>query len=261
MNTPPLLHSTMRGQGPVVVLLHGFLSSSEYWKQLASISEADHTVVTLDLLGFGMSPKPRKSRYDYDAHIASIQATLTHLGVSGPFKLVGHSMGSLIALRYARMHEERVEQLVLVNMPVMLGKHQVREEIHATSFAHKYGLTPYTHRLIWGTFKMLFRLRLLSRSTVRRLKQNTYFFQHSPLSRIRSFQKIIAEARADIDLNRIRVQTLVLAGIDDRKVYLQNLLHNISLSPTVAIETVPTGHHIPCAMPELLAGKLSERVY
>ncbi|MES2876677.1 MAG: alpha/beta hydrolase [Patescibacteria group bacterium] len=258
LSNPPLLASTVRGRGPVVVLLHGFLSSSEYWRRVADISEADHTVVALDLLGFGASPKPRKSRYDYDAHIASIDATLKQLGISDGFTLVGHSMGSLIALRYARLNKDKVGKLVLVNMPVMLGKRQVREEIGGTSFAYRYGLQPYTHRFAWSIFKALFRLRLLSRSTIRRLKENSYFFEHSPLSRIRSFQRVIADARADIDLNLVRVETLILSGLEDRKVYLDNILHNISLSPTVAVETVPTGHHIPCAMPSVLARKLSE---
>ncbi len=258
MTEHTLLHARIRGQGPVVVLLHGFLSSSEYWKQVSEISEVDHTVVALDLLGFGKSPKPRRSRYDYDAHIASIEATLRHLGITEPFTLVGHSMGSLIALRYARLHEQAVDKLVLVNMPVMLGKREVRAEIGGTSFAYKYGLQPYTHRVAWSIFKTLFRLRLLSRSTVRRLKQNAYFFQHSPLSRIRTFHRVIADARADIDLNLIRVQTLVISGLEDRKVYLENLRDNISLSPTVNLETVPTGHHIPCVMPRLLASKVSE---
>ena len=251
-----ILNARISGNGPVIVLLHGFLSSSEYWKQVADISEKDHTVIALDLLGFGKSPKPRKSRYDYDAHIASVDATLKHLGITEPFTLVGHSMGSLIALRYARLYEKQVSKLILVNMPVMLGRRQVREEIHETSFAYKYGLQPYTHRLVWALFKTMFRLRLLSRSTVAKLKANAYFFQHSPLSRIRSFQRVISDARADIDLNLIRVQTLVLSGLEDRKVYLDNLRENISLSPTVALESVASGHHIPCAMPAVLADKL-----
>lgn len=257
----PLLNFHIRGSGPVVVLLHGFLSSSEYWKKVSDISSSNHTVVAIDLLGFGKSPKPRRSRYDYDDHIASIEVTLRHLGITEPFTLVGHSMGSLIALRYARLHEAMVKRLVLVNMPVMLGRKQVREEIGGTSFAYKYGLRPYTHRIAWTIFKMLFRLRLLSRQTVTRLKTNSYFFQHSALSRIRSFQKVIADARADIDLAQVRVQTLILAGVDDRKVYLENLRDNILLSPSVQLETVQTGHHIPCTMPEMLARKLREQVY
>lgn len=256
-----LLHSRVSGSGPVVVLLHGFLSSSEYWRSVAAISEKDHTVIALDLLGFGKSPKPRRSRYDYDDHIASIEATLRHLGVTKPFTLVGHSMGSLIALRYARLHEAKVSRLVLVNMPVMLGKKQVYEEIGGTSFAYRYGLRPYTHRIAWALFKSLFRLRLLSRRTIRRLRENTYFFQHTPLSRIRSFQNIIAEARADIDLASVRVQTLLLAGIDDRSVYLENIARHITLSPAVSLETVKTGHHIPCAMPAVLASRLRSGVY
>lgn len=256
MPSPIILNARIRGSGPVVVLLHGFLSSSEYWRQVSDISEANHTVVALDLLGFGKSPKPRRSTYDYDAHIASIDATLKNLGITGPFALVGHSMGSLIALRYARLHEHRVSRLVLVNLPLMLGRQQVRQEIGGTGFAYKYGLRPYTHRFVWALFKTLFRLRLLSRRTVRQLRQNAYFFEHSPLSRIRSFQKVIADARADIDLNLVRVETLVLSGKNDRGIYNENLHQKVSLSPTVTVSSVSAGHHIPCAMPKLIVDAL-----
>lgn len=254
----PLLNARIQGEGTVVVLLHGFLSSSEYWKQVSELTAKRHKVVALDLLGFGKSPKPRNSRYDYDAHLESIDATLEHLGIDEPFTLIGHSMGSLLALRYARLHESNVSKLVLVNMPVMLGRRQVREEIIDTSVAYRYGLRPYTHRLAWSIFKTMYRLRLLSSKNVRRLKQNAYFFQHSPLSRIRSFHRVISDARADIDLNLVRVQTLVISGLDDRKVYLDNLRHNISLSPTVRLETVAAGHHIPCDTPGLIASKVSK---
>ena len=258
MSKVNILHARVSGKGPVVVLLHGFLSSSQYWRKMAELSEANNTIVALDLLGFGKSPKPRRSQYDYNAHIASIDATLAHLGITQPFTLVGHSMGSLIALRYARLHENRVSKLILVNMPVMLGRRQVREEIVDTSIAYRYGLRPYTHRIAWAIFKTLYRLRLLSRQNVKRLKENAYFFQHSPLSRIRSFQRVISDARTDIDLNLVRVQTLVLSGLEDRKIYIENLRDNISLSPTVALEDVPAGHHIPCVMPALLAKRLAD---
>lgn len=256
MTNPPLLHAEIRGKGPVIVLLHGFLSSSRYWKRFVDLLEDDYTVVALDLLGFGASPKPRRSRYDYDDHIASINATLDNLGISQPFTLVGHSMGALIALRYSTQYPERVNKQVLTNMPVMLGRRQVRDEIFQTGLLYRLGLQSYTHRITWPVFRSLFLLGLLPEKMRSRLKENRYFFQHSAESRIQSFQKVIGDARTDIDLKVVQVKTLVVSGLEDRGVYLENLRSNITLSPNVTLENLPTGHHIPCAMPKALVDKL-----
>lgn len=256
MHTPYILNARVSGKGPVVVLLHGFLSSSEYWKQVANISEKDHTVIALDLLGFGKSPKPHKSRYDYDAHIASINATLDHLGIDQPFVLIGHSMGSLIALRYSTQYPERISKQILTNMPVMIGRRQVRDEILQTRLMYRLGLQAYVHRVTWPVFRSLFRLGLLPKTTRARLKQNRYFFQHSAASRIQSFKNIIGDARTDIDLKIVQVSTLVVSGLEDRGIYLENLKSNIIFSPTVTLESLPTGHHIPCVMPRALTDKV-----
>ena len=256
MKYPPLLNYTMRGNGPVVVLLHGFLSSSEYWEPVAELSETNHTVITIDLLGFGKSPKPRRSRYDYDAHLASIETTLNHIGLRDPFTLVGHSMGSLLALRYATLHEQKVKKLLLVNMPVMLGRKEVKNEILRSSFLYNVGLSSLTHRFVWAIFKTLHRLRALPPTMRQKLRDNAYFFQHSAESRIRSFQRVIAAARADADLAVVNVRTQVISGLEDRKVYLDNLAQNVRINANVALETIDTGHHIPCRRPDVVVRHL-----
>lgn len=250
MKQPHILHYTVRGSGPTVVLLHGFLSSGEYWEPVAELSIGKHTVVTIDLLGFGKSPKPRRSRYDYEAHLASIEATLEHLSIKEPFTLVGHSMGSLLALRYATLHEHRVKKLLLVNMPVMMGKKEVKSEILKTSFLYNIGLRSWTHRVTWAVFRTLHKLRALPPTMRQRLRENAYFLQHNAESRIRSFQRVIAAARADADLATVNVMTYVVSGLNDRAVYLENLARTASMNPHVALETVDTGHHIPCVWPE-----------
>lgn len=256
MKQPQILHHTVRGSGPTVVLLHGFLSSGEYWEPVAELSKGKHTVVTIDLLGFGKSPKPRRSRYDYEAHLASFEATLAHLRIKEPFTLVGHSMGSLLALRYATLHEDKVKKLLLVNMPVMMGKKEVKSEILRTSFLYNVGLRPSTHRVTWAVFKLLHKLRALPPLMRQKLMDNAYFLQHRAESRMRSFQRVIAAARADADLAVVNVRTQVISGLSDRKVYLDNLARSAGINPMVALETVDTGHHIPCMRPDMVVKHL-----
>lgn len=251
-SNPHLLNTRVSGSGPVLVFLHGFLASSEYWERTRRLLAKDHTVVAVDLLGFGKSPKPYCSRYDYTAHIESIRMTLDTLGIKEPFVLVGHSMGSLIALRYANTYPVAIKKLLLTNMPIMLSPLEVESEIYSSKIA-KLGLHPLMQFIMWGFFRWTVRLRLLPS----RVKQNlderlSYVFQHNSVSRVRSFRSVIVHGTVEDDLRRVSADTTLLSGTNDRKIYLSNLM-KLSLAPNIAVQSVDSTHHIPILMPELIA--------
>jgi len=252
----PILHTESRGSGQTVVLLHGFLSSSRYWAKVTELLEQDYKVIAIDLLGFGDSPKPRRSKYDYEAHIAAINKTLKEQQVTEPFILIGHSMGALIALRYSVLYESRVRRLVLANMPIILGKRELRKEIFGSSTLHRFGLEFGLHRITWGVFKTLYKLRLLPTKMKIKLRENEYFFRHNASSRIRSFYNVIGSTQVINDLAVLRVPAQMLSGSDDRAIYLKNLRERITLSPMVQHAVYGTGHHIPCQMPERIVEKI-----
>ena len=117
----PLLHiATDEGEGPVVILVHGIASSSITFQELVPRLVESHRVLALDILGFGLSPAPIGATYSIEEHADALYATIRELGLTAPFVLVGHSLGSLIAARYAADHPEAVAKLVLVSPPVYL---------------------------------------------------------------------------------------------------------------------------------------------
>lgn len=118
---PPLLHvASDSGEGPPVILLHGIASSSVTFEFVVPLVEPRHRVIRVDLLGFGGSPAPEDSSYSIDAHVAALDRTIRHLRLRR-FSLVGHSMGALIATRYAARFPKRMMRLVLVSPPVYLA--------------------------------------------------------------------------------------------------------------------------------------------
>ncbi|HEX8182405.1 MAG TPA: alpha/beta fold hydrolase [Candidatus Saccharimonadales bacterium] len=106
------------GDKPVIVLLHGLGSSSANWHELTPLLKASYRCITIDLLGFGSSPKPQWVSYSMEDHIRSIQATLNALHLHQPYILLGHSLGSLLATRYARHHANYIRRLILLSPPV-----------------------------------------------------------------------------------------------------------------------------------------------
>lgn len=120
LRRPPLLHvAGDAGDGPPVVLLHGIASSSVTFEYVVPLVTGRHRAVSIDLLGFGASPAPAEAAYTIEEHVAALDRTLRRLRLRR-FVLVGHSMGALIAARYAATHRKAVTRLVLVSPPVYL---------------------------------------------------------------------------------------------------------------------------------------------
>jgi len=117
----PLLHvAGDTGSGPVVVMIHGIASSSVTFQNLVPLLEPNHRCITIDILGFGESPAPDGATYTLEEHAAALHRTIKSLRLREPFVLVGHSLGSLIAARYAATHRRELSRLVLVSSPIYL---------------------------------------------------------------------------------------------------------------------------------------------
>ncbi|MDQ1550865.1 MAG: hypothetical protein QOD50_287 [Actinomycetota bacterium] len=125
---PPLLHvASDRGEGPTVVLLHGVASSSVTFQNVLPLIEGAHRAITIDLLGFGESPIPPNAEYTLAEHVLAVSETIDSLKLRTPFALVGHSMGALIAARYAARNPKRVNKLVLVSPPIYLSPDELSD--------------------------------------------------------------------------------------------------------------------------------------
>lgn len=119
---PPLLHvASDEGSGPVVVLIHGIASSSVTFELLIPLIVKNHRTISIDLLGFGESPSPKGAKYTIEEHVSALARTIDSLDLKEKFVLVGHSMGSLIATRYAVRHHHKLTKLVLVSPPVYVN--------------------------------------------------------------------------------------------------------------------------------------------
>ncbi|HEX2098224.1 MAG TPA: alpha/beta hydrolase, partial [Rubrobacteraceae bacterium] len=103
------------GGGPPVVLVHGWLSSSRVWEQLANRLAERFTVYTLDLKGFGDSDKPL-SGYGLRYGGRLLYAFCAHFGLTRAV-VVGHDVGGAMAVKLAADHQEVVGRLVLVATP------------------------------------------------------------------------------------------------------------------------------------------------
>ena len=106
-----------------VLFIHGLGSSSTTWADIPqALSKHFHTI-TVDLLGFGKSDKPKQ---DYTIHCFSqfIKSFLRQIGITDKDKIIiiGHSLGGYIAADYAIEEKQQVEKLVLIDSSGMLNR-------------------------------------------------------------------------------------------------------------------------------------------
>lgn len=100
-----------------VLLLHGIGNSWKSWETIAAQLPRGARIVAIDLLGFGSSPKPNWKTYNVKDQADSIITTLLKDGLFGPIIVVGHSLGSLVAVELARRYPYSVKSLVLCSPP------------------------------------------------------------------------------------------------------------------------------------------------
>lgn len=101
------------GEGPAVVLVHGWsLNRHVWWRQISELSAAGHRVLALDLRGHGSSDVPTDG-YEIDRLAADLVAVLDACELDDAV-LVGWSLGGLVTFRVAALHPARVRGLVLV---------------------------------------------------------------------------------------------------------------------------------------------------
>jgi pimeloyl-ACP methyl ester carboxylesterase len=100
--------------GQTVVLLHGGNYFAKAWEgTIGALREAGFRVVAIDQIGYGRSSKP-VIPYSLDMHAANTKRVLDHLGIERA-AVVGHSMGGMIATRFAFSYPSATTHMVMVN--------------------------------------------------------------------------------------------------------------------------------------------------
>ncbi len=113
---------------PVILLLHGMVSAGDSFGAAYDMLSKDATLVVPDLLGFGGSMETAVST-EASAHIAALDAVLSELRLQDrPVLVAGHSMGGVLALRWAAQHADRVLAVVTFGAP--LYRDRVEADAH-----------------------------------------------------------------------------------------------------------------------------------
>lgn len=235
LDIPKKLHTVVHrkptGSAPTVVLLHGIGSSANMWHKIETKLPEELGVISLDLLGFGDSPKPRKASYNVRLQARSVAYTLIRLGLNQKVIIIGHSMGALIAIEIAKRYSRFVRALILVSPPIYRDAAEGRsilrpEELLKRAYAKSSQVVErYPEKAI----------RIASRAAASRFVPGAFSLTEPTLKPyIKAMQASIINQSAYRDLARLQLPVRLIYGSLDPFVVSGNIKqlvkHNTHLS-------------------------------
>ena len=110
------LHVRVGGQGPAVVLLHGFGDTGDMWAPLAAVLVKEHTVIVPDLRGMGLSAHP-DTGYTKKSQATDIAGVMDALKVQKA-ALVTHDIGNMVGYALAVQYPARITRWAVIDAPL-----------------------------------------------------------------------------------------------------------------------------------------------
>ncbi len=136
------IHYAEMGEGPLVVMIHGFPDFWYTWRhQMAGLADA-YRVVAIDLRGYNLSDQPEGvEAYAMPLLIGDVAAVIRHLGEESAV-IVAHDWGGVIAWQFAYALPQMVEAMVILNLPHPNGLNQAwsgnAEALAGTDYARVF---------------------------------------------------------------------------------------------------------------------------
>lgn len=165
---------------PACILVHGLASSWQWWLETIPALTTERRVVALDLPGFGGSELPAKP-LSAEVAVDVVEALADALGLDR-FYVVGHSMGTLVALRSAIELPDRVAGLVLTGGPIFSVMKLFRSPLRTIAAAPSVGSFLLEAATAGVPLPQRLRLEIARRRGLRRLLLRTYAHRPERLS-------------------------------------------------------------------------------
>ena len=250
------LHVARSGDGPPLVLLHGFTGSTESWEPLRAALGDRVATLAVDLPGHGHSGAPEDpARYALCRFADDLARALDALDVRRA-AVLGYSMGGRAALRFALQHPQRVAALVLESASPGLADVRERTERHAADLAladtiERDGVGAFVdewERLpLWASQAALPE-RARARLRAQRLRNHAHGLANSLRGGGAGAEPPVTER-----LGALRMPGLVVAGaLDAKYVAIGRLL--AAAMPRARLDLVPgAGHAVHLERPTELA--------
>lgn len=249
------------GDGPALVLLHGFTGDLHTWDSFVPVFAKTHRTIAVDLLGHGGTDAPSDpERYRMERCVDDLRALLDELGADR-INLLGYSMGGRVALHFAAAMPENVNTLVLESAspgiadPVQRAARIESDEALA-DVIERDGIAAFVDR--WERLPLFASQRRLpeevrSAQRARRLDNRAVGLANSLRGMGAGVQRPLVD-----DLAGISMPTLLIAGEQDEK-YCAIVREMGAAMPNARPVIIPgAGHNVHLERPHDFANTVVE---
>lgn len=207
------------------------------WRSVIDkLQHEDVRIITVDLIGFGRSPKPRWAKYSAMFQARSLRYTLARLFVTGKVVIVGHSLGSLVAIEALRRYPYLATSLILCSPPLyrapddtaLLRPERVLRRLYTTM-----GQSPKRFLAI-SSFAVKYKLVNKSFNVTR------YNIDHF----MNALEAAVINQTAMSDIVKLRLPIEIVHGVLDPVVIASNLYAVAKQNQHIHISEIPAGHEV-----------------
>lgn len=221
-----------------VLFIHGIGNNGSAWDEVIARLPRDVRVLSIDLLGFGESPRPDWAVYSAKTQARSVLATYLKLGIASPVVIVGHSLGSLVAIEMARRYPLLVKSLILCSPPLY----------RLTDESQKFSLKAddVLRQLYTAAAERPDDFVRLSAVAMKYKLVNASFSVTSDnvASYMATLRTMIINQTSLTDARKLKVPTTILHGTLDPLVVAGNLKLLVKENSRITLKNVLAGHEV-----------------
>ena len=262
-----LIHLRDEGnkKGKVILLIHGFNGSLFNYEPMVPFLTDEYRVISLDLPAHGLTGAVKSDLYSHEGFEKVIVEVVKLLGIN-KFYFVGHSMGGMIAWRYALKHLDQLNGLIIIGSPFIANEEEYKDfqsvnappaafEIIESKFFRR-ALEYVTPRLLVkeGVSQTVYDQSIVTDELVDQF-HDIILMEGTRLA----IGMLVEDHEDDFianpnDLKNISIPSLILHGEEDNLVDIRFVKHFIDQIPNVRLISYPNvGHMPPMEIPALLA--------
>ena len=257
-----ILYYEQHGQGPDVVLVHGWAQHGGIWTDVARAPSADFRVTVPDLPGHGRSRDYLPREFTADILAEEVRRVLP-----GPATWIGWSLGGFVALAAAQRDPQAVAKLVLVGATPKYVQSADWPHAMPLSVLEQFALN--LEQDYAATLDRFLSLQLAAgedRGVLRRLRDEMFRHGEPPAAALHEGLRLLREEDRRAALPGIAVPTLVVHGERDRIVPVGAARFLAAQLPNAQLELVPGAGHAPflsrpVEFNDVLRSFLREKVY
>lgn len=220
------LYAKSWGEGPPVVLIHGWPLSGDSWDPVShALAEAGFRAIAYDRRGFGRSDQP-SGGYDYDTFADDLADVMTALDATQNTALIGFSMGGGEIARYLSRHGgSGVSRVALISsvVPYMLQTQDNPDGVPQATFEDMTeGMLEDRAKFFTGFFKEFFGVGILTQPVSDEVLHLAWITaMQAGLRPTLAAAKAFATTDFRPDLSSFRIPTLVIHGTSDKTVPIE----------------------------------------